>query len=96
MLSLVLLFLLAATVYADAATSPTAVAADRQVWRAKLIDGTLQGSCSQYLSDCQSGQGLCLVSDFTVVYRNDEFGAYPPVLFWGKTLLGGASVSTCG
>jgi hypothetical protein len=71
-------------------------AAEPQIWRAQLIDGTMQGSCSQYLRDCQSGTGHCLVPDFTVVYRSDEFGAYPPVLFWGKTLLGGASVSTCG
>ena len=93
--TMLLLFIVAAVDSVSAAAS-TASVADKQTWRAQLIDGTMQGSCSQYLRDCQSGTGHCLVPDFTVVYRSDEFGAYPPVLFWGKTLLGGASVSTCG
>ena len=87
---------MAAAMIAASNAGPSADLAQPQTWRAQLIDGTMQGSCSQYLRDCQSGTGHCLVPDFTVVYRSDEFGAYPPVLFWGTTLLGGASVSTCG
>ena len=98
------LFLVAATMIAVALAEPLADTnaglpnedAGSQTWRAQLIDGTMRGTCSQYLRHCQSGAGHCLVPDITVVYHNDEFGAYPPVLFWGKTLLGGASVSTAG
>ncbi len=93
--NLPLLLMAAAMIAASNAGPPTDVA-EPQIWRAQLVDGTMQGSCSQYLRDCQSGTGHCLVPDFNVVYRSDEFGAYPPVLFWGKTLLGGASVSTAG
>jgi hypothetical protein len=67
--TLLLLFIAAAVDSVPASASPASVA-DKQIWRAQLVDGTMQGSCSQYLRDCQSGTGHFLVPDFTVAATN--------------------------
>jgi hypothetical protein len=79
---------------AIALAAAAAAAAGQQTWHATLIAGSQQGGCGQ------NPFNFVLVDDFTVVYRGDDFGAYPPVLFADASsngvYLGGALASAAG
>ncbi len=89
-----LLILLLAPALAAAVPAAAGAGAGQQTWRAKLIDGSLQGYCVPTAF-------YQFIEDFTAVYPSDKYGgAYPPVLFANATFngvfLGGAHASAAG
>ena len=90
-----LLILLLVPALAAAVPAAAGAGVGQQTWRAKLIDGSLQGYCAP-----GSATGYQLIDDWTAVYRSDVSVAYPPVLFANATyngmFLGGAHASAAG